>query len=130
MTEMQAMTQSVNTMQGEHRTTELAWLYDRTVMVTQSVHNGVISHFEQRLLQKLNTTVKLALPLLRQATGLSSTMVMCHNQFVAVSRCSILTPAGLQISSAKPDVPQREPASGCRKKNFRGALKSFFFASF
>ena len=29
MTEMQAMTQSVNTTQGECRTTELAWLYNR-----------------------------------------------------------------------------------------------------
>jgi len=28
--------------------------------------------------------------------------------FVVVSRCSILTPAGLQISFAKPDVPQWE----------------------
>ncbi len=36
-------------------------------------------------------------------------------RFVVVSRCSILTPTGPQISSAKPDVPQREPASGHRK---------------
>jgi len=33
------------TIQGERRTTELAWLYDRTVMLTQSVHNDVIDAF-------------------------------------------------------------------------------------
>jgi hypothetical protein len=107
-------------MQGERRTTELAWLYDRTVMVTQSVHNDVIDafgirfgasimignafairvldlnalrHFERRLLQKPSTTVKLALALLRLSNRTKFTIAMCHSQFVAVSRCSILTPA-------------------------------------
>jgi len=46
MTEMQAMTQSVKTMQGECRTTELAWLYDRTAGVTQSVK---IAQIESRV---------------------------------------------------------------------------------
>ena len=45
MTEMQAMTQSVNTMQGECRTTELAWLYDRTAGVTRSVNTLGIDAF-------------------------------------------------------------------------------------
>jgi len=33
-------------------------------------NNYVIRHFERRLLQKPNTMAKLALPLLRRATGL------------------------------------------------------------
>jgi len=45
MTEMQAMTRSVKTMQGECRTTELAWLYDRTAGVTRSVHTLCIDAF-------------------------------------------------------------------------------------
>ncbi len=89
---------------------------------TKVANNSVIRHFEQRLLQKPSTTAKLALPLLRLGNRTKFTMAMCHSQFVAVSRCSILTPAGLQVSSAKPDVPQREPASGCRKGIFKGAL--------
>lgn len=65
---------------------------------TKVANNSVIRHFEQR------------------------TFAMCHSRFVAVSHCSILTPAGLQVSSAKPDVPRREPASGHRKRIFRGDL--------
>jgi len=48
MTEMQAMAQSVKTMQGECRTTELAWLYDRTAGVTRSVHTLGIDAFSIR----------------------------------------------------------------------------------
>ncbi|MFA6835925.1 MAG: hypothetical protein WCR04_05920, partial [Fibrobacteraceae bacterium] len=36
---------SVKTMQGECRTTELAWLYDRTAGVTRSVHTLCIDAF-------------------------------------------------------------------------------------
>jgi hypothetical protein len=55
---------------------------------------NALRHFEQRLLQKPSTTAKLALPLLRLSNRTKFTMAMCHSQFVAVSRCSILTPAG------------------------------------
>jgi len=74
-----------------------------------------IRRFERRLLQKPNTTAKLALPLLRLSNRTKFTITKSRSRFVAVSRCSILTPAGLQVSSAKPDVPGREPASSHRK---------------
>jgi len=99
MTEMQAMTQSVKIAQIESRAQACLSMTEMQAM-TQSVHNGVIDafgirfgasiaianalhHFEQRLLQKPSTTTA------------KFTMTMCHRQFVAVSRCSILTPAGL-----------------------------------
>ena len=81
-------------------------------------NNAVIRHFEQRLLQKPSTTAKLALPLLRLGNRTKFTMAMCHSQFVAVSRCSILTPAGLQVSSAKPDVSLQETGFWLQKMNF------------
>ena len=61
---------------------------------TKVANNDVISYFEQRLLQKPSTAAKLALTLLRLSNRTKFTMAMRHSQFVAVSRCSILTPAG------------------------------------
>jgi hypothetical protein len=70
-------------------------LWNEWEQARKVANNGVIRHFEQRLLQKPSTTAKLALPLLRFGNRTKFTMAMCHSQFVAVSRCSILTPTGL-----------------------------------
>jgi len=46
----------------------------------RSVNNGVICHFEQRLLQKPSTTAKLALPLPRFSNRTKFTLAMCHSR--------------------------------------------------
>jgi len=113
MTGMQAMTRSVNivklsrTEQEQERKMANTGCIDAfgirfgaSIMIVNEFTIMILGlsafrHFERRLLQKPNTAAKLAVPLLRRVTGLWSTMAMlCYSQFVAVSRCSILIPAG------------------------------------
>jgi len=51
---------------------------------------------------------------------------MCSCRFVVVSRCSILTPAGLQVSLAKPDVPQWDRLRGAIENDFLEVPGSLF----